>query len=344
MAVRIGARMPLGRKMVFAAAIIGAAGLGLAAPGAQAKELKLAHFMSPKHPMHVHLMAPMVQELAKVSGGDLTIRIYPGGELGKGPAAQFKRAVTGVADITFGLHGYTSNLFPRTTLVELPGISSGPVQATKMLWAAYDKYLSPEYKRVVPLALWANDEAVLITRTKPIRSLADVVGMKFRVPSRVAANLVKAWGGTPVFLPAPKIYNALSTGIVDGVFIGASGITSFKLIEAGNHMTVGIPVTIAGMYLVMNKGSYDKLTDSQKKALNAVSGLKASLRAAAAYEAAGKRAVALFAKQKTVHTLTAENAAAFRAAADKMVAQLLVDMDKKGIPASDAVKAMKAAK
>ena len=105
MAVRIGVFMPVGRRTVLAAAMIGAAGLGFAASGAQAKELKLAHFMSPKHPMHVHLMAPMVKELAKASGGDLTIRIYPGGELGKGPAAQFKRAVTGVADITFGLHG-----------------------------------------------------------------------------------------------------------------------------------------------------------------------------------------------------------------------------------------------
>ncbi len=311
---------------------------------AEAKELKLAHFMSPKHPMHRFLMAPMAKDLAAATNGKLTIRIYPAGALGKGPKAQFKRAATGVADITFGLHGYTSNQFPRSLMIELPGISNGPVQATKMMWAVYDPYLKPEYTKVVPLVLWANDKAVLITRNKPVRTLADIKGMKIRVPSKLAAKLIKAWGGTPVPMPVPKVYNALNTGIVDGVFIGASGIRSFKLNEAGNYVTTGLPATVAGFYLIMNKKSYDALTPAERTALAKVSGRARSLKAAAAYARAGAGGLKLFAKTKKVIVLSAAEAAKFKAVADKVVASTIAGLEKKGIPARAIYKAMRAAR
>lgn len=309
---------------------------------AEAKELKLAHFMSPKHPMHRFVMVPMAKDLAAATNGKLTIRIYPAGALGKGPKAQFKRAATGVADITFGLHGYTSNQFPRTLMVELPGISNGPVQATKMMWAVYKTHLQPEYTKVVPLALWTNDNAVLISRDKPVRSLADLKGMKIRVPSKLAASLIKAWGGTPVPMPVPKVYNALKTGIVDGVFIGASGIRSFKLAEAGNYVTTGLPATVAGFYLVMNRTSYNELSLEEKSALAKVSGRARSLKAAAAYARAGVGGLKLFAKTKTVIALSAAEAAKFKAIADKVVAGTIAGLEKKGIAGRSIYKAMRA--
>ncbi|MHA1536773.1 MAG: TRAP transporter substrate-binding protein [Alphaproteobacteria bacterium] len=311
---------------------------------AEAKELKLAHFVSPKHPMHRFVMAPMAKDLAAATNGKLTIRIYPAGALGKGPKAQFKRAATGVADITFGLHGYTSNQFPRTLMVELPGLSSGPVQATRMLWAVYNSHLRAEYTKVVALALWANDSAVLITRDKPVRNLADIKGMKIRVPSKLAANLVKAWGGTPVPMPVPKVYNALKTGIVDGVFIGASGIRSFKLNEAGNYVTTGLPVTVAGFYLVMNRKAYNALSAAEKSALAKVSGRARSLKAASIYARAGTGGLKLFAKTKKVIALSPAEAAKFRAVANKVVTGTVSGLEKRGIAGRDIYKAMRATK
>lgn len=68
--------------------------LGAAAPGAAAgKELKLAHFMPPVHILHQKVFTPLSEDLAKATGGDLTIKIYPSEALGKGPVQQYKRAV-----------------------------------------------------------------------------------------------------------------------------------------------------------------------------------------------------------------------------------------------------------
>lgn len=335
---RCVSRMGVPRVTGLGAAVLGlgaAVALSVAsAVPAGAKEIKIAHFMSPKHPMHRLLMAPMVAELAKVSDGKLTARIYPSGELGKGPRQQYQRAVNRVTDITFGLAGYTSAQFPGTLVIELPGVSEGPVGATEMLWRAKDPYLDKEFEGTRILALWANDTAVLITREKPVRSPADMQGLKIRAPSAVAGKFLRALGATPIFMPAPKVYSALSTGIVDGVFIGASGIRSFKLNEAGNYMTVGLPTTVAAFYLVINRDAYDGLTAQEKKWLDAVSGKGTSLKAARAYKRAGDAGLKLFAesKKETV-TLTDEQKAAFAKVAAEVVKAETAALEKKGVAA-----------
>lgn len=330
------------RRSALSVGLAAAAFSFVSAPAlVSAKEIKIAHFVSPKHPMHRFLMAPMAAELAKVSGGKLTARIYASGELGKGPRQQYQRAVNRVADITFGLAGYTSAQFPGTLVVELPGISKGPVDATEKMWRAKSAYLDKEFKGTQILALWANDAAVLITREKAIRSPADVKGLKIRVPSSVAGKFVRALGGTPIFMPAPKVYSSLSTGVIDGVFIGASAIRSFKLNEAGNHMTVGLPTTVAAFYLVMNKGSYDGLTAQEKKWLNEVSGKAASLKAAEAYRRAGAGGRKLFAaSKKNVITLDDAQKAAFAKVAAEVVKAETAALEKKGVPAGKILSTM----
>ena len=317
------------------------AGMALAAIGttASAKELKLAHFVSPKHPMHRFVMVPMAKELAKVSGGKLTIKIFDSGKLGKGPVQQYRRVTTGVAQVGFGLHGYTSKQFPRTLLIELPGIAPGTVKATEMLWRARAA-IQPEYGGIEPLALWTNDKAVLITREKAVRSPADMKGLKIRVPGRVAARAVRAWGASPVFMPAPKIYNALKTGVIDGVFIGASGIRSFRLYEAGKYATAGLPTAFAAFWIGMDKKVWKGLSSQEKKWVAQVAGRKLSLKAAAIYGKAGKGGLKLFAKKKTVIRLTAAQSAKFAAAAAKVKGAVLADMKGKGIDGGAVLKAM----
>ena len=205
----------------------------LALPGvASARELKLAYFMSPKHPMNTAVFTPFSEKLSELSGGDLTVKQFPAGELGKGPQQQYKRAVDGVADIVFGIPGYTETIFPRTMMVAIPGVVPGAREGTDMLWNALS-FLDAEYQRVKLLAMWTNAPAVLITKDKPVRTLEDVKGMKIRAPSAADAPVIASWGAVPVQMVVNETYNALNTGIVDAVMIGSSGIGSFKLNEPG---------------------------------------------------------------------------------------------------------------
>lgn len=271
---------------------LGAFALGLAIAGAPAAatELKLAHFMSPQHPMHQTVMAPLAEAVAEATGGDLTIRIFPAGELGSGPNQQYRRAVTGVADIAFNLPQYTPAAFQRSVLLHVPGLFDSPQQATDKIWDEIDA-LAPDFAEVELLAFWTNNPAMLFTRNTPVRSLDDVQGMKIRVPDPVSARIVEAWGAVPVSLPATETYNAMSTGIVDATLIGASAVGSYKLQEVTQFATTNVPGSLSTFTLIMNRAAYEGLTDEQRAALDDATGKGLSMKGAEGFEAAGERGI-----------------------------------------------------
>jgi len=81
-------------------------------------ELKLAHFMSPKHVQHTDVMLPFAEAVKKATAGRVKITIYPGGALGR-PPQQYDAAVTGIVDIAYGLHSYTPGKFPLVSVLEV---------------------------------------------------------------------------------------------------------------------------------------------------------------------------------------------------------------------------------
>jgi TRAP-type C4-dicarboxylate transport system substrate-binding protein len=307
-----------------------------------AEELKLAHFMSPKHPMDRFLMRPWAKEIAEITDKSLTVRIFPAGELGKGPQAQFKRAADGIADITFGLQGYTSKQFPRTTLIELPAVARNAEEATNKIWDIYDEHLASEYKRAKALAIWGNDGPVLMTKDKPIREIADIKGLKIRTPSRAQAALIKALGATPVAMPVTKMYNALNTGVVDALMVPPSVIKSFKISEVAKYYTAGLPFGRSPFFLVMNNTVWNSLSPQHKTAIAKTTGRALSIRGAKAYENAGAKALNSVRKsgKHEVIALSPQEVKKGTALLLKARAKIVADLEKKGIPAKAILAAM----
>ncbi|MCZ6604505.1 MAG: C4-dicarboxylate ABC transporter substrate-binding protein, partial [Alphaproteobacteria bacterium] len=101
------------KNTAIAAAVVAGAAMsfGAAAP-VDAKTLSLSFFMSPRHPMNAAVFTPLADRVAELSGGELTIELFPGGTLNAAPPQQYSRLLEGVADIAFGLPGYTAQLFP----------------------------------------------------------------------------------------------------------------------------------------------------------------------------------------------------------------------------------------
>ncbi len=314
----------------------------IALPGvAAARELKLAYFMSPKHPMNAAVFTPFAESLTELSGGELTVKQFPAGELGKGPQQQYKRAVDGVADIVFGIPGYTETIFPRTMMVAIPGVVPGAREGTDMLWNALN-FLDTEYQRVKLLAMWTNAPAVLITKDKPVRTLEDVKGMKIRAPSAADAPVIASWGAVPVQMTVNETYNALNTGIVDAVMIGSSGIGSFKLNEPGKYITTGLPASSAAFYLVMNKDVWESLTPQEQAWVDQASGYELSVKGGEGYAAAGERGLKLAADTGLeIIELSPEESARFFEASKDVVGDSLKELTDQGIPAEAIIAAMR---
>jgi TRAP-type C4-dicarboxylate transport system substrate-binding protein len=311
------------------------------APQVQAEELKLADFQPPTHFVIDAAYQPFADAIAEKTGGEVTVTFYMGGELGPGPLEQYNRTVDGVTDIAFGLPGYTASNFPKTLLTELPGVIT-PETGTARILANLDM-LSEEYRRVVLVGLWNNAPNLLLMAETPVRSLDDLQGLKIRVPSRNAGLVVEAWGATPVSMPAPEIYNAMQTGVIDGAMIDATTLRAFKLAEVTASITMGMDTTISSFFLIMNRDSFDSLSEDQQ-AIVLEAGREASQNANAASLSVADSALEAFSGTdgKEVITLSDEEAARFNAAAAPVVAEVIAEADSNGLEASAFVEALKA--
>lgn len=327
------------RSFVAVAGATAAALLGAGIAGAQ--ELKLAHFMAPTHPYHPRVFAPFAEEVERTTGGKLKVRIFPGGELGANPAEQFNRAVDGVADIAFVLPGYTAAQFPRVLLMEYPGVAKSPESAARGLWNARE-LLEEEFRRVKLLSLWTITPGAIYTRDKPVRSLADLKGMKVRVASSVGGDLVKAWGATPVFTPVTEVYNALQTGVIDGVLIDGGAALAFKLIEVSKYVTVGMQSVLTTFALVMNRDAWNRLPADQKAAVEKATGLAMGERAFAVWNAVSAKGIEAIAAApgKELIRLAPAEAAKFDAISKNVTEDAVGALEAKGIPARKITSAM----
>lgn len=292
--------------------IVMAAAIAVGGATAQAQELKFANFTPPFHTVNASVIEKLNADLSEATGGAVTVRGYHGGELGAGPVEQYVRAVQGVADITWGLPGYTSSQFQKTMIVELPGVVPEGKCGCDALWDAMDE-IGDEFPGTIPVGLWTSEPNVMIMREKVVRTPADLQGLKIRVAGATAAEVATALGATPVQMPINQVYNALETGLIDGVFTGSSTLDDFKLDEVANSFTIGAPLGRLSFFAVMGQGSYDQLSDEAKAAVDAAIGREVSRSAETAWNATGEAGVAR-ARQDAKNTfvdLTPEEAAAF---------------------------------
>lgn len=330
--------IPMTFKTAVAAAAIGVtSALGLFAPiAAQAQtELRLHTFVPPGHIIVREILEPLAADIEEQSGGELTMTIYPSMQLGGKSPDLIRQAQDGTVDMVFTLPGYTSPLFPRTQMIELPGLRADGTSTTALMWDLLEGgYFDPEYDGLKVIALWAADDAGLYTRDKPIRSLADVEGMLLRSPSAAQARQIEKMGATPVAMPIPQLYPQLERGVIDGAMVPFTTILDFRMHEVANYFTVTGPLFGRSQFLVvMNEDSYNSLSPEHQALIDELSGEALSQKATDAYLARAAESVEFVraAADKEVIEFTEAQMDEVRAALAPIYDEWLATMAEQGI-------------
>lgn len=271
-------------KGLLAAAAVAASTLPV-----QGEELSLAYFMGPRHPMNAAVFTPFAERLAELSGGELTVEMFPGGALNSVPPQQYSILLDGVADIVFALPGYTGDVFPMTNVVTLPDVCDSALDCTEALLRARD-LIESEYQAHL-LAVWANSPPILITRDTPVRTMEDLEGLLVRVTAVQDAPFAEAVGASAVAQPVSVINQNLTNGVIDGIAIGASAIGSFNLHEPGNYLTTYFPGSGSAFVLLMNQEVYDGLSDEERAWVDEAANDELSLSGGRAFDAAAARGI-----------------------------------------------------
>ena len=321
------------RRSFLGGTLAAAAGLSSRAALAS-EELKLATFVPPTHIIMAKVLTPWAQEIAGTSGNKLTARMFPSMQLGGKPPDLYRQAVQGISDICFTLPGYTSSDFPMMALTELPGMATSADDGTRKLWKHFDRFLAGEFKDTRVLMLWNSDTASIMSKTKPVRTLEDLKGMKIRTPSAAQSAQLEAIGAIPIDMPAGQIYNALDRGVVDASMIPMSAALDFKLIEAARYFTINAPLGRSPFLVAMNRGRYERLPADLRKIIDDTTGLKLSLKGAETYDTQNKAALEAAAKEREVIALSADENKRWQDAFRPLIKAKAAEGDKAGLSAT----------
>ena len=251
--------LPIMIASIFAAAAM------LAAVSVQGADftLKLHHFLGPKAPAQTQMLEPWVEKVEGLSKGRVKIDIYPAMSLGGKPPQLVRQVRDGVVDLIWTVNGYTTGLFPRTEVFELPFIhTNDPVATNLAMREMYDEYLAEEYRGMKVMFLHVHQGQAVHMVDKLVRKPSDFAGTKIRIPTRTGAWVLEALGAAPASMPVPDLPQALSKRVVDGALIPWEIIPPLKLQDMTKYQIEGDKMTRFGtttFQVSMNQGTWDKL-------------------------------------------------------------------------------------
>ncbi len=248
--------------------------------------LKFSTGVPSSHAMQVRIFNPWAREVKDLSNGNIDVIFYVDGVLGEMPE-QLKLAEKGSADITFCFQGCSPDLFPLTTAFELPFMIPRAELTSRKMWQTYEKFpaFQKEYKTVKLLALFCHPGDHFHTLSRPIRTLSDFKGMKIITENVFVSDTLKILGATPLHVPMSEARAVLSKGSADGIVCDWGGVETYELKEFLKYTTEAFFSTSA-MMLSMNKAKYESLPGNIKKIIDKTTGLKMSVEAGEAYDAA----------------------------------------------------------
>ncbi|MGF1651597.1 MAG: TRAP transporter substrate-binding protein DctP [Hyphomicrobiaceae bacterium] len=258
------------------------------------------------------------EEVEAATNGEIEIQIFDSGQLYQDK--DVPKAV-GSGQIEMGvasLARYVGDV-PAVDVFYIPALfdSDAKLRAAVAPGSPVRGPLDEAITKTGSRVLWwqAYGSTILLTKSEPIRTPAELSGKKVRVFGKLLGTWVTANGGAPVNVAGAEQYFAYQRGTVDVGMTGPDTIKSRKLWEVMNSVTLAGQAAIE-FVVVINERAWSRLTPQQQGIIQAAA-LKAEADLRDGF--AKIEADAIQAGRDngmTIYEPTAEEAALWRASAD----------------------------
>lgn len=263
------------KKMNVAALALAAAGTVFSASAWSQTVMRFASWMPPTHPVNEVVLPTWKKWIEEATDNRVTLAVeYNMGH----PKTMFNLVEDGVADASWGYHGYVPGRFRLTQIVEQPLLGVSGEAASVAHWRVHNKYFKDTYEfEGLELVALVTHGPGQIHSTFPVNTLSELEGKKIRVGGGVQSVIGERAGLVPVSAPAPKVYEMLQQGVIDGVFLPVCDVKNLRLNEVITDSTQ-LP---GGMYLgsfsfFINPDFMADLDPKDAEAIRAVSGERLS--------------------------------------------------------------------
>jgi tripartite ATP-independent transporter DctP family solute receptor len=238
-------------------------GITLALP-AIARDFRAAETQVPDYPtvQGLNQMAKLLDERSK---GRLKIKVFANSALGSERDTIEQLKIGGLDMLRLSI-APLNNIVPETIVPSLPFV----FRNEEHMHAALDGPVGEEIlaamakQGIIGLA-WYDDGPRSIYAKKPIKSLADMKGLKLRVQqSDLWVAMTEALGASPTPLPYGEVYTALTTGIIDAAENSVLSYETSRHFEVAKNFSL-TEHSLLPSVVVFSKMIWDRLPEADRE-------------------------------------------------------------------------------
>ena len=243
---------------------IGAALLASVAMASAASACETTFRSSDTHPegyptvVAVQAMGEMLKER---SGGRLCIEVYHSAQLGQ-EKDTIEQTQFGAIDMNRVSLGPFNNIIEETQIPSLPYIFRSVDHMHKVMDGPVGQQILDAFNGhdLVGLAFYDGGSRSFYNSEKPIKSMADLAGMKFRVmQSDMFVDMVSAVGANATPMPYGEVYSSIQTGVIDGAENNWPSYESSGHFQVAKYYTLDQHLIVPEV-LVMSQAAWSKLS------------------------------------------------------------------------------------
>ena len=252
--------------------------------------IRIGHAAPTTDPRHLGAVE-IKRVLEGESKGKIKVDVFPAGQIG-GDRDLIEAAQAGGVQIVIFPAAFLGGFQPLTSLLDVPYLFPQDTNLARKVidGPPGDALLKTlDSVRLVGLDFWESAYKHF-SANKPLRTLADFKGLKFRVmPSEMLLTMIKSFGGSAVTFPYSEVYTGLQTGSIDGQEASLTSIYNMKFHEVQKFITM--TYHIKSEFLIMgSKVWFDGLNDETRNLVRKAVNEGAKVNAAAKKEEEEKSA------------------------------------------------------
>jgi tripartite ATP-independent transporter DctP family solute receptor len=250
-------------KLSTLSSLLSAVALCAVTTGVQAREFRSADVHAKDFPTNMAVQF-MSDSLSKATGGKDKIKVFGDSTLGseKDTVEQVKIGTLDMVRVSTGaFHG----IVPESMIPSMPFLFRDIEHFRKTMYGPEgDKILAAFDKAGFVALCMYESGARSVYAKKPIKSVADMKGVKIRVQqSDLFVSLVNAMGASPTPMPMAEVYTALKTGLVDAAENNYPSYDEAKHYESAPVYSETMHVMTPEV-LVFSKKVWDTLTKEEQ--------------------------------------------------------------------------------
>jgi tripartite ATP-independent transporter DctP family solute receptor len=230
-----------------------------------AREFRAADTQNDDYPtvQALNYMGGLVEQR---SGGRLKIRVFHSRQLGE-EKETIEQTRVGAIDLNRTNVALLGGLVPAMNVLAMPFLFHSAEHLQKVLDGPIGQEMLASFEPYgfVGLAFYDSGARSIYSSMRPVRSVADLRGLRIRVQqSELMSDMMRALGAEPVELPYGQVLTALATRLIDGAENNWPSYVTTEHYKHARFYTL-TEHTMSPEVLVMSQKAWESLSEEDQK-------------------------------------------------------------------------------